>query len=185
MSTPEKEGTRGHTPASARAAIEAMVFASPEPVKPRDLARILGIDEPTVKSLAASLARELEERGSGLLLREVAGGYELVTRPEHAWAVGLLLDRQPAGPMSAAALEVLAVIAYRQPVTRADIESIRGVRSDSALETLEERGFIQPIGRKDAPGRPVLYGTTPLFLRHFGLRSLEDLPNSQLMPVQD
>ncbi len=182
MSCDGQEGqkeTRELTPARARAAVEALIFASPEPVKAENMARILGLDEETVRFLAADLEQALDERGSGMRLRQTAGGYELVTRPEFAWAVGGLLDRQPSGPLSPAALEVLAVIAYRQPVTRAEIESIRGVRSDSALETLEERGFIHAVGRKDAPGRPLLFGTTPAFLRHFGLRSLVDLPGRE------
>ncbi len=159
----------------ARAAIEAMVFASPHPVSAREMGEILGVDPRTVDAVIDDLRREYGREGRGMQIVFVAGGYQMATRPEHAdYIARLSVGTRQA--LSRAALETVAMIAYRQPVTRAELEMIRGVRVDGVLGTLMERGLVRPVGRKKAPGRPVLYGTTPEFLRWFGLSSLDDLP---------
>lgn len=111
----------------------------------------------------------------GIAMEEVAGGFRLVTRPQYAAILEKLFAR-PYAPLSRAALETLVIIAYRQPITRLEIEAIRGIKSEGVIATLVERGLIKEVGRGDTPGRPVLYGTTNLFLEHFGLRNISDLP---------
>ncbi|NLG79399.1 MAG: SMC-Scp complex subunit ScpB [Firmicutes bacterium] len=159
----------------ARAAIEAMVFASPRPITAREMGEILGIDPRTVDAIVDDLRREYDEEGRGVQIVFVAGGYQMATRPAHAdYIARLNVGTRQA--LSRPALETVAMIAYKQPITRAELETIRGVRVDGVLSTLIERGLVRPVGRKKAPGRPVLYGTTPEFLRWFGLASLDDLP---------
>lgn len=159
----------------ARAAIEAMVFASPRPVTAREMGEILGIDPRTADTIVDDLRREYDDEGRGMQIVFVAGGYQMATRPAHAdYIARLNVGTRQA--LSKPALETVAMIAYRQPITRAELETIRGVRVDGVLNTLIERGLVRPVGRKKAPGRPVLYGTTPEFLRWFGLASLDDLP---------
>lgn len=118
----------------------------------------------------------LENNDCGLLLEHVAGGYRLATKPELGDYVENVTSVVKPGTLSPAALETLAIIAYKQPITRAEIEAIRGVRVESALTSLLDRDLITEMGRKDAPGRPVLFGTTDTFLAHFGLSTLKDLP---------
>ena len=156
-------------------ALEALLFVSGEPLPAERMARVLGVPEAVVRDALQRLAAACRAPGRGLELVEVAGGWQLVTRPEYARAVEELL-RPRRQALSRAALETLAIIAYRQPVTRAEIEAIRGVQSEAGLRTLLERGLIREVGRKEAPGRPILYGTTPLFLQQFGLRDLSELP---------
>ncbi|MCR4402252.1 MAG: SMC-Scp complex subunit ScpB [Firmicutes bacterium] len=159
----------------ARAAIEAMVFASPRPVTAREMGEILGIDVRTADAIVDDLRREYDEKNRGMQIVFVAGGYQMATRPAHAdYIARLNVGTRQA--LSKPALETVAMIAYKQPITRAELEAIRGVRVDGVLNTLIERGLVRPVGRKKAPGRPVLYGTTPEFLRWFGLASLDDLP---------
>lgn len=159
----------------ARAAIEAMVFASPRPVTAREMGEILGIDPRTADAIVDDLRREYDQEGRGMQIVFVAGGYQMATRPAHAdYIARLNVGTRQA--LSRPALETVAMIAYKQPITRAELETIRGVRVDGVLSTLIERGLVRPVGRKKAPGRPVLYGTTPEFLRWFGLASLDDLP---------
>ncbi|MGE5573317.1 MAG: SMC-Scp complex subunit ScpB [Bacillota bacterium] len=159
----------------ARAAVEAMVFASPRPVTTKEMGEILAIDPRTVDAIVDDLRREYDEQGRGMQIVFVAGGYQMATRPVHAdYITRLSIESRQA--LSRPALETVAMIAYRQPITRAELEMIRGVRVDGVLGTLVERGLVRPVGRKKAPGRPVLYGTTQEFLRWFGLASLDDLP---------
>jgi segregation and condensation protein B len=154
--------------------IEALLFAAPEPVSVARLARVGGLTVAEALAGLEELRAHLEGHGHAIALVEVAGGYQLVTRPEYAeWAQAVAHRPQP--PLSRAALETLAIVAWRQPITRAEIEELRGVQSEAALATLLERGLIAEQGRAEAPGRPYLYGTTRRFLEHFGLRSLEDL----------
>ncbi len=155
--------------------LEALLLASPEPLTIKRIAEVIGLDEKDAALLMADLQKDYEAPHRGLAIRELAGGYVLTTRPEAAEYVERLLQPRSRG-LSHAALETLAIIAYRQPITKAEIESVRGVKVDSALETLLERRLIADQGRKDAPGRPILYGTTPEFLRYFGLKELSDLP---------
>lgn len=160
----------------ATTVIEALIFASSEPLKVKEIAGILGLAEETVRELIRELQQEYQEKRRGIQILEVAGGYQFLTNPDCAPYVEKLkkVPRQPT--LSQAALETLAIIAYKQPITRAEIETLRGVRVDSSITTLLERGLIQEAGRKDGPGRPILYVTTNDFLKYFGLKSLDDLP---------
>jgi len=160
-------------------AIEALLFAAAEPLSLEEMARILEITEMEVLLYITEL-RSYLSKGRGIGLQEVAGGYQLTTRPEFSAFVERLGRPKPPPPLSQAAMETLAIILYRQPVTRAEIESIRGVRCETALQTLEERGLIEEIGRKEAIGRPILYGVTTRCLHYFGLRSADDLPELEL-----
>ena len=161
----------------ARAGIEALIFASSEPMTIKTMAEAFGINEHTVHQLVLGLIDDYRSAKRGIQIVELAGGYVFLTHPECAPFVEKLERRPRNVPLSQAALETLAIVAYRQPITRAEIESIRGVRVDSALTTLVERDLIEEVGRRDAPGRPILYGTTTGFLKFFGLRDLMDLPS--------
>ena len=156
------------------AALEALLFAAGRPLSADELARLLDLEQPLIEAAAQRLAAELE-RTRGLELRRVAGGWQLVTRAELA-AIVARLNPPRRARLSPAALEVLAIIAYRQPVTRAEIEHVRGVNCESPLVTLLEHGLVAEVGRKDAPGRPILYGTTDRFLEAFGLNDISELP---------
>jgi segregation and condensation protein B len=157
------------------ALIEALLFASPDPVTVEQLAEAGRLTVVEVKEILAKLGESLSSPSRGLMLREVAGGYRLYTKPEMADAVVRLRGPRSLG-LSQAALETLAVVAYRQPATRAEVDAVRGVRSDSTVATLLERHLVREDGRRDALGRPIIYVTTPQFLEHFGLKSLADLP---------
>lgn len=157
------------------AILEAILLASPEPLTTRRIAEVIGLDEKDAAILVADLIKAYQEPGRGLYVQEMAGGYVLATRPEFAEYVEKLLQPRAKG-LSHAALETLAIIAYRQPITKAEMEGIRGVKVDRSVETLMERQLIRDVGRKEAPGRPVLYGTTKEFLEYFGLKDLADLP---------
>lgn len=154
--------------------LEAILFAAAEPVRPARLAAAAGASEAETRLALRSLAAHLDAHGHGVGLVETAGGFQLLTRPEHAAAVAALASPRQAA-LSRAALETLAIIAFRQPVTRAAVDELRGVHSEGAISTLVERGLVLETGRADAPGRPFLYGTTRRFLDHFGLRSLGEL----------
>ena len=156
------------------ARVEAVLFSSAEPVPLGRLAVACGVREAQIRQAIGQLRLHLDAHGHGVSLCELAGGFQLLTREEHAEAVTLLAAPR-AHPLSRAALEVLAIVAFRQPVTRAAVDELRGVHSDGALATLVERGLVGEQGRADGPGRPILYATTRRFLEQFGLRSLEDL----------
>jgi segregation and condensation protein B len=156
--------------------VEALVLGAPEPVSPQKLAEVVpGLDEDGARALVAELGREYEEQGRAFEIWEVAGGFQLRTRPEFAGYLRQLHRERPLR-LSRAALETLAVVAYRQPVTRAEIEAVRGVEADAVLKSLLERSLVRVAGHRDVPGRPILYGTTRRFLEVFGLGRLEDLP---------
>lgn len=161
---------------SVTALLEALLFAAGRPVGIPELAAVAGLSAADTELALDELKRKLDAGGRGLMLREVAGGVQLFTRPEFAPYIRRLLQPADRPRLSQAALETLAIIAYRQPVTRLEIEAVRGVRVDQVLFTLEERGLIAEVGRKDGPGRPVLFGTTSTFLRSLGLKSLSELP---------
>ncbi|MGH9174313.1 MAG: SMC-Scp complex subunit ScpB [Vicinamibacterales bacterium] len=161
--------------------IEALVFASPEPLTPKMLFKLLD-DEPKEDVLAAvkALQEDYHQRG-GLQLVEVAGGYQITTRAEfHEW-VRRLFNERTTQKLSVQSLETLAVIAYKQPITAAEIGEIRGVNTSGVLSTLMERHLIKIVGRKNVIGRPFLYGTTKEFMIRFGLRDLNDLPKVEDM----
>jgi len=158
--------------------IEALIFASPEPVTPKTLYKLLeGETREDVDAALAAVHGEYESRAGGLQMVEIAGGYQIVTRPElHEWVRKLFHDRTTQ-KLSVQSLETLAVIAYKQPVTAAEIAEIRGVSSSGGvLSTLIERRLIKTVGRKQVVGRPFMYATTREFLDRFGLSDLNDLP---------
>jgi segregation and condensation protein B len=159
-----------------KAIIEALVFASPDPVTPKTLFKLLDTEpQEDVEAALAALKADYEHRG-GLQLVEIAGGFQIVTRTElHEWVRRLFHERR-AQKLSVQALETLAVIAYKQPVTAPEIAEIRGVNTTGVLATLLERHLIKIAGRKQVVGRPFLYATTREFLIRFGLRDLSDLP---------
>jgi segregation and condensation protein B len=155
------------------AVLECFLFVSPDPVTPSQAAAALEIDERAAREALEGLRERY--RSPGLQVLRVAGGYQLCTRPEHAEAVSRFL-RPPAQRLSRPALETLAIISYRQPITQPEMEAIRGVNCGGVVKTLLERGLIREEGRKDTVGRPILYVTTDQFLKHFGLKDLTELP---------
>ncbi len=156
--------------------IEALLFLSEEPVKADKIAAVLSIASEEVAALVRELQDEFSLARRGLQIFEAAGGYQMGTRPELAPYLEKAFSEDVSSNLSTAALEALAIIAYKQPVTRIEIESIRGVRSEHVLENLLKRKLIRVSGRKEGPGRPLLYNTTPDFLKYFGLMDLAELP---------
>lgn len=160
----------------ARRAIEAVVLATIEPVEARMLAQLVEIPVATVERLCAELAAEYEEQGRGFVLAEVAGGYRYQTHPDLGpYVERFVLEGQHAR-LSAPALETLAIIAYKQPISRGQMSAIRGVSVEATLNTLLQRGYVMEVGRDPGPGAAVLYGTTRTFLERLGMSSLDDLP---------
>lgn len=159
-----------------RAACEAILFASGEPVELSRIAQALELDAEVVSGALWELSMALDERQSGICLLRLGSKYQLCSRVEYAQQVRNVLDLKKNAPLSPAAFEVLAVVAYNQPVTKAYIEQIRGVDCSGVVATLCQKGLLEEKGRLDLPGRPLLYGTTPDFLRCFCLSSLSDLP---------
>ncbi|PLX84712.1 MAG: SMC-Scp complex subunit ScpB [Desulfuromonas sp.] len=160
--------------AELKGTIESLLFASAEPLVPERLAEILEIDLEDLETVLAEMEEHFRQ-GHGLLLERVAGGLQFRTRPEHGEWVRRLHRSRPFR-FSRAALETLAIIAYRQPITRAEVEYLRGVDSGGVLKTLMEKHLVRILGKKDSPGRPMIYGTTRGFLELFGLRDLACLP---------
>ncbi|HLA93209.1 MAG TPA: SMC-Scp complex subunit ScpB [Actinomycetota bacterium] len=157
-------------------ALEALLFVSDEPVASIVLAQALGVERREADDLCEDLARSYEERGAGITLRSVGGGWRLTTHPDAAPVVERFVLASRHTRLTKAALETLSIVAYKQPVTRHQISGIRGVNSDGVLRALVDRGLIAEVGREETPGRPVLYGTTPEFLERLGISSLSDLP---------
>jgi segregation and condensation protein B len=162
--------------AEAVRAIEAIVMVAPEPVEPQLLAQLLEVPVATVEALCRRLAEAYESAGHGFQLVRVAGGYRFQSHPDLAPYVERFVLEGQSARLSAAALETLAVIAYKQPVSRAQVASIRGVDPEGVVRTLQSRGYITEVARDPGPGQAVLWGTTPLFLERLGLDSLADLP---------
>ncbi len=156
--------------------LEALLFVSDEPVTSAVLAQVLDVDRREVEDLCHELARRYEEDRAGISLRSVAGGWRLSTNPQAAPVVERYVLASRHTRLTKAALETLAIVAYKQPVTRHQISSIRGVNSDGVLRALVDRGVVAEVGREEGPGRPLLYGTTPEFLERLGLPSLSALP---------
>ncbi|PKM83927.1 MAG: SMC-Scp complex subunit ScpB [Firmicutes bacterium HGW-Firmicutes-13] len=159
-----------------KALLEAVLFAAGEPVTLKKLQEITGLQLNVIKGAYRELNSDYLKNGGGLELREVAGGYFMTTRPVYAPYVKKLIEGKTRQSLSHAAIETLAIIAYKQPITRLEIEAIRGVKIDKILEKLKLNNLIKEVDRKETIGRPILYGTTREFLRHFGLQSLSDLP---------
>ena len=156
--------------------IEAILFVSGEPVQLGAIARALEVTELEVSAAADELASDYDYNRRGICLKRFGSHIQLSTRPDNAPQIEKLLQPIQKQSLSQAALETLAVVAYKQPVTRLDIEAVRGVKCDYSVQSLMNKGLIEEVGRKETLGRPILYGTTDAFLSHFGLTSLEDLP---------
>lgn len=160
-----------------KAILEAVLFVSSDPVPIARLTSILGkISKAEVVQALTMLAHDLEQDGRGIQLVQVAGGYRLVTKQEYGPWLKRMDKAKAAQKLSRSALESLAIIAYKQPLVRSEIEEIRGVETSGVLRTLLERKLVRIVGRKEVPGRPIMYGTTKFFLEHFGLQDLSQLP---------
>lgn len=157
--------------------IFAVLFAAGEPLEGARLAEAIGLGEKEVREQAAGISSWLEETGFPLELRRLDRSYQLCTRPVYAGEIRRALELRRNTPLTPAALEVLAIIAYNQPVTRGFVEQVRGVDSSSVVTSLVEKGLVEEAGRLELPGRPVAFRTTPAFLRCFGLGSLDELPD--------
>lgn len=159
-----------------KAVLEVILFLSGEPVTLSTIKDVIELPEPDIKRLMDELILKYREQNGGLLIVEIANGYQMVTNPEYSEWVKKFKGTQLSTKLSMPALETLSIIAYKQPIIKAEIEQLRGVNSDSAIKTLLEKRLIKVIGRKEAPGRPFLYGTTKEFLKYFGLKDLTELP---------
>ncbi|MBI4352530.1 MAG: SMC-Scp complex subunit ScpB [Candidatus Omnitrophica bacterium] len=161
-----------------RYAVEALLFASERPLSVKEMGEAFGeeADEKALEAGLHELKNEYESQGRGFKLVEIAGGFQLVSDPRFASTLKRFYQAREKKRLTQASLETLSIVAYKQPVSRADVEFIRGVQVDGALKTLLERNLIRIAGRKDVPGRPLLYGTTREFLEYFGLKGLEELP---------
>lgn len=162
----------------SRAVLYALLFASDRPLSATRLAEALGdTDSEIVVNLLEELRGEIEAQNLPFLLREIAGGYQLITRPEFGPYIRKLFQIKKKNSLSRAVLETLAIVAYKQPITRAEVESIRGVSVSYAFEILQERRLVKVAGVAETPGRPKVYRTTDEFLIHFGLKSIKELPS--------
>ncbi len=162
-----------------KAAIEALLYVSDTPLslkKIRDTLDDSGADAEEIKTALLSIQEDFGSDGRGVRIAELAGGYQIITRPEYAPYIKRLQKIKPPR-LSSPALETLAIIAYRQPIIRAEIEAIRGVSADGVLKTLLERRLVRIAGRQDVPGKPIMYATTAEFLQYFGLKDLSSLPS--------
>ena len=158
------------------AAVEAILFTAGEPVEASRMAKVLGVDTWNILQAGETLAKEYAENARGIRLVRMEERLQLVSAPEYNEAINHTLEKRPQPKLSPTALEVLSIVAYFQPVTRAYIEQLRGADSSYTVALLSERGLIAPCGRLEAPGRPVLFATTDQFLRVMGISSLEELP---------
>lgn len=166
--------------AEIEAIIEELLFTSGEPLSLSQIADIIRVRKADTKKILNDMASRFSDQGRGIQIVSFSDKYQLATRPEHAEYIRKLMQVNNRQSLSRAAVETAAIIAYRQPVTRMDIDSIRGVKSDRIIGNLVERKLIREVGRMDAPGRPKLYGTTDEFLRYFGLKDISELP-----PIDD
>jgi segregation and condensation protein B len=164
--------------AELKPVLEALIYVADEPIKLKQLTEVLPDEDPVELEQALNeLVEEFNSREGGLEIREIAGGWRISTRPHYHEQIRAYLKTRPSAKLSLAALETLAVIAYKQPVTVPEILEIRGVSSSSAIKTLLDRRLIVPKGRKECVGRPVMYGTSKEFLIQFGLKDLTELPS--------
>lgn len=163
----------------------AVLFAAGEPIAPDRIAAALDLGAADVALLLRRIAAELDETDFPLQVQDLNGEYQLTTRPRDTAAIRRVLSERRNAPLSQAAFEVLAAVAYNQPVTRAYIEQVRGVDSSATVASLVEKGLLEEAGRLDLPGRPIAYRTTAVFLRTFGLSSPEDLPGAPALGVED
>jgi segregation and condensation protein B len=173
----EVQGTREISATELKGITESLIFVADEPIDSKTIAKVLRVEAPAVDEAIQSLVEDYGERSGGLQLREIAGGWQISTRPEHHEHVRTYLKSKPSAKLSLASLETLAVIAYKQPVTVPEILEIRGVQSPSAIKTLLDKRLIIAKGRKETVGRPMMYGTSKEFLIQFGLKDLTELPS--------
>jgi segregation and condensation protein B len=173
----------GPVPIETRRALEAILFLADEPLSSTVLAQAVEVGRRDVEAALQDIAADHLDRGSGIVLVEVAGGWRLMTHPDAAPFVEQFVLSSRHSRLTKASLETLAIVAYKQPVTRHQIASIRGVDSDGVVRALADRGLVAEVGRDEGPGRPILYGTTSLFLERLGLPSLADLP--PILPLLD
>src|SRR5689334_20356955 len=170
------EEASGRETSEARRALEAVVLAATDPVPPEVLAQLLELPKTRVEELCDELAAEYEREGRGFTLMRVAGGYRYQTHPDAAaYVERFVLDGQHAR-LSGPALETLAIVAYKQPISRAQVSAIRGVNVDATLRTLVARGYVEESGHEHTPGNPTLFSTTTIFLERLGIDTLEQLP---------
>ncbi|MCR8660341.1 SMC-Scp complex subunit ScpB [Paenibacillus endoradicis] len=166
--------------------IEGLLFmAGDEGLNKRQLADIMGIDVDYIEELVLDLQRDLERDGRGVQIGILAGSYRLTTHPEHAAYFERMAYTPTRAQLSQAALETLSIVAYKQPITRVEIEEIRGVKCERAIHTLVAKDLIEEVGRAEAIGRPILYGTTKIFLDSFGLASIKELPEPKDVSLED
>ena len=170
-------GERQISDAELKSITEALIFVADEPITAKMIASVIKVDREAIEAVIAELAADYEAGKGGLQLREIAGGWQIATRPEFHEQVRAYLKSKPSAKLSLASLETLAVIAYRQPVTVPEILEIRGVQSPSAIKTLLDKRLIVAKGRKETVGRPMMYGTSKEFLIQFGLKDLSELPS--------
>ncbi|OIO36184.1 MAG: SMC-Scp complex subunit ScpB [Candidatus Omnitrophica bacterium CG1_02_44_16] len=173
-------------PEKIRSAIESLIFTSDKPIFIDDIKKLFdNLEAPKIRELIESLQKELIGRSSGLRVIEIAGGFQMVTSPDNAEVIKSYYKIKHTEKLSGPSLETLSIIAYKQPVTRIDIEAIRGVNADGVIKSLLEKNLIRIAGRKEVIGRPFVYGTTRLFLDYFGLKSLAELPKIEEFAQQD
>ena len=170
-------GERQISDAELKSITEALIFVADEPINAKMIAGVVNVEREAIEKVIAELESEYESGKGGLQLREIAGGWQIATRPEFHEHVRAYLKSKPSAKLSLASLETLAVIAYRQPVTVPEILEIRGVQSPSAIKTLLDKRLIVAKGRKETVGRPMMYGTSKEFLIQFGLKDLSELPS--------
>lgn len=168
-----------------KALLEALLFLSGEPVMPSTLKAVSGLDEAETKRLMEEIITDYRDRDGGILIAEIAAGYQMITNPQYAAWIRKFDSSIASNKLSAAALETLAIIAYKQPMIKAEVEQIRGANSDGVVKTLLDRRLIKIIGKKEAPGKPILYGTTKEFLQYFGLKDITELPTLKELARED
>ncbi|GEM_PF-702895 len=165
--------------------IEALLFVSAQPLSVGQISEITGFEPGAVREIVNKLSENYDSPTSGLVIREVAGGFGIYTKKEVSQYVSKLIRHQYNPRLTKAALETMAIVAYLQPVSRSTVSEIRGVQSEGVMKTLEDRGLIEPVGRGTGPGSPVLYSTTRKFLERFGLNSIDDLPDLESFAPDD
>ena len=170
---------------SLKSAIESLLFASGEPLSLQDLVNHLEEKSKLIEIIIKEMMEEYEDSNRGIKIICIKGSYQLVTKAQNADYIQKLLKKNKRQSLSQASIESLAIVAYKQPITRIDIDEIRGVKSESALQRLVEKELIKELGRLDVPGRPILYGTTAEFLRQFELKDLKELPSLDLFGQED
>lgn len=167
-----------------KAKLEVLLFMARQPLPLEQLARYLEIPEETIQQELDELIKDYAGSPHGLQIVNISSGYQFATKPEYAKPLELYLNTPQEFSLSAAAMETLTIIAYRQPVSKGEIEAIRGINSDWIVKSLQDKELIEEQGRSESIGRPMLYGTTEKFLKHFGLRDLQDLPPEPNLKIQ-